>query len=306
MHRNSLIAVVVALLAVPEALAQLQEPEVTIRTEKVAEGIYVLFGQGGNIGVSAGENGVFIIDDQFAPLTPKIDAALKALHPEPVRFVLNTHWHFDHTGGNEHYGDAGAVIVAHDNVRARMSVPQMMEFFKQAVPASPPGALPVVTFNDSVSFHLNGDDIRAVHVARAHTDGDVFVQFRGKNVLHAGDVFFNGSYPFVDLDSGGSIAGMIAAIDALISLADDETRIIPGHGPVSGRAELVAYRDMFFETSSRVRELKSSGKSLEEILAAAPNADYDAEWAGGFITPERYVGMLYALLDREQAANDEQ
>jgi len=299
MHRNLLIAAVMAALATPQAFAQLQEPDVTIRTEQVAEGVYVLFGQGGNIGVSVGEDGVFIIDDQFAPLTPKIDAALKALHPDPVRFVLNTHWHFDHTGGNENYGNAGAVIVAHDNVRARMSVPQMMEFFKRAVPASPPEALPVVTFNDSVSFHLNGDEIRAVYVANAHTDGDAFVQFRGRNVLHAGDTFFSGSYPFIDLDSGGSIKGLIAAVDAMLALADEQTRIIPGHGPVSGRAELVTYRKMLEETSSRVRELKAGGRTVDEIVAAAPNADYDAEWARGFITGERYIRMLYALLEKE-------
>jgi cyclase len=281
------------------AEAQLQQPEVTITTENVAGGVYVLFGQGGNIGVSAGEDGLFVIDDQFAPLTPKIQAALAELHPEPARFVLNTHWHFDHTGGNENFGNAGAVIIAHDNVRARMSVPQMMEFFERAVPASPPGALPVVTFNDSASFHMNGDEIRAIHVARAHTDGDVIVHFRKANVLHAGDTFFNGRYPFIDLDSGGSIAGLLGAIDAMLALADAETRIIPGHGPVSGRADLEAYRKMLVETTTRVRTLRAEGKTADEVVASVPNADYDATWGTSFINGERYVRMLFALMEKE-------
>ena len=283
----------------PPAGAQLQQPEVTITTEKVAEGVYVLFGQGGNIGVSVGEDGVFVIDDQFAPLTPKIQAVLAELHPEPARFVLNTHWHFDHTGGNENFGNAGAVIIAHDNVRARMSVPQMMEFFERAVPASPPGALPVVTFNDSASFHMNGDEIRAIHVARAHTDGDVIVHFRKANVLHAGDTYFNGKYPFIDLDSGGSIAGLLGAIDAMLALADAETRIIPGHGPVSGRADLEAYRKMLVETTTRVRTLRAEGKTADEVVASVPNADYDATWGTSFINGERYVRMLFALMEKE-------
>ena len=281
------------------AEAQLQQPEVTITTENVAGGVYVLFGQGGNIGVSVGDDGVFVIDDQFAPLTPKIQAALAELHPEPARFVLNTHWHFDHTGGNENFGNAGAVIIAHDNVRARMSVPQMMEFFERAVPASPPGALPVVTFNDSASFHMNGDEIRAIHVARAHTDGDVIVHFRKANVLHAGDTYFNGKYPFIDLDSGGSIAGLLGAIDAMLALADAETRIIPGHGPVSGRADLEAYRKMLVETTTRVRTLRAEGKTADEVVASVPNADYDATWGTSFINGERYVRMLFALMEKE-------
>jgi cyclase len=293
------LAVSAFLVLASTAEAQLQQPEVTITTENVAGGVYVLFGQGGNIGVSAGEDGLFVIDDQFAPLTPKIQAALAELHPEPARFVLNTHWHFDHTGGNENFGNAGAVIIAHDNVRARMSVPQMMEFFERAVPASPPGALPVVTFNDSASFHMNGDEIRAIHVARAHTDGDVIVHFRKANVLHAGDTFFNGRYPFIDLDSGGSIAGLLGAIDAMLALADAETRIIPGHGPVSGRADLEAYRKMLVETTTRVRTLRAEGKTADEVVASVPNADYDATWGTSFINGERYVRMLFALMEKE-------
>ncbi len=281
------------------AVAQLPPPDDAVRTEKVTEGVYVLFGRGGNIGVSVGPDGVFLIDDQYAPATPQIQAAVAELAPGPIRFVLNTHWHGDHTGGNENLGNAGAVIVAHDNVRTRMSVPQMLEFFKRAVPASPPGALPVITFNDAVSFHLNGDEIRAVHVARAHTDTDILVQFRKANVLHAGDLYFNGSYPFIDVDSGGSVPGLITAVDRLLELADAQTRIIPGHGPMASRGDLQGYRDMLATTTGRVRALVEAGKSADEIVAAAPNADYDGDWASGFINGERYVRMLVRAMEME-------
>ena len=290
------------LFAAATAQAQLQAPDVTIRSEAVAEGVHVLFGNGGNIGLSVGPDGVFMIDDQYAPLTPKIQAAVAELSDQPVRFVLNTHWHGDHTGGNENFGNAGAVIVAHDNVRARMSVPQMLEFFKRAVPASPPAALPVVTFNDSVSFHLNGDDIRAMHMVRAHTDTDVIVHFRNADVIHAGDIFFNGSYPFIDVDSGGSIAGVIAAVERMLELAGDGTRIIPGHGPVASRADLDAYRSMLVETSGRIRALRAAGKTVDEVVAEQPNADYDAKLSSGFINGERYIRMLYRAMDMEEAS----
>jgi glyoxylase-like metal-dependent hydrolase (beta-lactamase superfamily II) len=282
------------------AQAQAPAPDTQVRTEKVAEGLYVLFGNGGNVGVSAGPDGVFIIDDQYAPMTPALSEAIAKISDSPVRFVINTHWHGDHTGGNENFGKMGAVVIAHDNVRARMSVPQAMEFFKRSVPASPPGALPVITFNDSVSLHLNGDDVRVIHVADAHTDGDAIIHFRKANVIHAGDTFFNGWYPFIDADSGGSIAGLMAAVDTMLVLADDGTRIIAGHGPVSDRAGLEAYRKMLVETVTRIRTLRAEGKTVEEIVAAAPNAgDYDKTWATAFINPERYIRMICNLLDRE-------
>lgn len=288
--RNCIGAIVFAALAGP---ATAQDAEVTVRTEPVAPGIHVLYGSGGNIGVSAGADGVFLIDDQYAVLTAKITEALAKLSPEPPRFVLNTHWHGDHTGGNENLAAKGSLVVAHDNVRVRMSTEQFSKFFERATPASATAALPVVTFNDSVSFFLNGDEIRGTHVPNAHTDGDVFIHFRKANVIHTGDLVFAGMYPFIDIDSGGTVDGVIAAVDRMLALADGETRIIPGHGEVTDRAGLVAYREMLQVTSGRVRELVQAGKSVEEVLAANPNADLDSKLAWAFITSERYARILY-------------
>jgi glyoxylase-like metal-dependent hydrolase (beta-lactamase superfamily II) len=292
---------IAALLAtVAAAAAGQQSPEPEIRAEQIAQGVYVMYGSGGNIGVSVGTDGVFLIDDQYAVMTPKVTEALAKLSPEPPRFVLNTHWHGDHTGGNENLATMGSLVVAHDNVRVRMSTEQFSKFFERATPASPPKALPVVTFNDSVSFHLNGDEIRGTHVPRAHTDGDVFIHFRKANVIHGGDLVFVGRYPFIDVDSGGSVAGVLAAVDRMLALADDKTRIIPGHGEVTDKAGLAAYREMLSVTSGRMRDLVAAGKTIDEVLAAQPNADYDATQAWAFITAERYLRILYR--DASEAA----
>ena len=269
---------------------------VQIVTTRLADGVHMLVGRGGNLAVSSGSDGVFLVDDQFAPLTAKIRAALAAISSQPLRFVLNTHWHGDHTGGNENLGKAGVLIVAHDNVRQRMSVEQFQAAFNRTVPAAPAAALPVVTFGDDVSFHLNGHDVHVFHVANAHTDGDAIVHFRGPNVLHMGDTFFNGLYPFIDLGSGGSVDGVIAAVERALSLADAKTRIIPGHGPQSDRAGLQAYRDLLVTVRGRVADALASGQTLEQVLAAAPSREFDAEWGRGFVDPERFVRTLYESL----------
>jgi cyclase len=287
------IVVAALVAALPGAVAAQQPPEAEVRALQVAPGVHVLYGSGGNVGVSAGQDGVFLIDDQYAVMTPRITEALARLSPAPPRFVLNTHWHGDHTGGNENLADKGSLIVAHDNVRVRMSSEQFSKFFERSTPASPAGALPVVTFNDSVSFFLNGDEIRGTHVQHAHTDGDVYIHFRKANVIHTGDLVFTGRYPFIDIDSGGSVAGVIAAVDRILALADGETRIIPGHGEVTDKAGLAAYREMLEVTSRRVRDLATAGKSVDEVLAAKPNADYDAKLAWDFITAERFARILY-------------
>jgi cyclase len=280
-------------LAAGTAFAQQDFSKVEVTSQKVAEGVYMLQGAGGNIGVSVGADGVFLIDDQYAPLTPKIKAAVAALSDKPIRFVLNTHWHGDHTGGNENLGSSSVLIVAHENVRKRMSVEQFMEAFGNKIPAAPAAALPVVTFTDGVTFHLNGDEIRAFHVPPAHTDGDAVVHFVKSNVLHGGDTFFNGIYPFIDLSSGGTVAGMIGAADRMLALAGEGTKIIPGHGPLGTKADLKAYRDMLATISGRVAAQVKAGKTLEEVTAAAPTAEFDAKWGQAFMKPGPFVAIVY-------------
>ena len=273
--------------------------KVKIKTTKVADGIYMLEGAGGNIGVSVGADDAFIIDDQFAQLTPKIQAAVRTVTRKPVRFVLNTHWHGDHTGGNENFGKAGAIIVAHDNVRRRMSVEQFNDFINDRTPASPKGALPVVTFSDVVTFHLNGDDIHAIHVVPAHTDGDAVIHFEKANVVHAGDVFVRYGYPFVDLAAGGSIDGMIEATGAMLSMVNDETKIIPGHGQLSTKKDLQSYHDVLVTIRDRVRAQIAQGRTVDQIKAAKVTAEFDATWSNDFVTPDKFVETVFISLTKK-------
>lgn len=293
--KGALAALALA-LATTVATAQRDFSKVEIQATRLGESTYMLTGAGGNMGLSVGEDAVFLIDDQFAPLTARINAAIAKITPKPVRFVLNTHWHFDHTGGNENYGKAGALIVAHENVRRRMSTDQFIESMKTSIPASPGPALPVVTFTDGVSFHLNGDEIRAMHVARAHTDGDTIVHFLKGDVIHMGDVFFNEMYPFIDLSSGGGIRGTIAACDKVLAIAGPGTQVIPGHGPLTDRAGLQAYRDMLAGVLSRIEPLVREGRKVEEIVAAKPTAQFDGKWGKGFIKPDRFAETVAADL----------
>ncbi|HEX8907104.1 MAG TPA: MBL fold metallo-hydrolase [Longimicrobiaceae bacterium] len=290
------LAAALAVLVATSAAAQNIPDTVRVRSQPVAGRVHVLMGRGGNIGVLAGPDGVILVDDEYAPLTGRIQAAVAAIDPGPIRFLVNTHWHGDHTGGNENFGKAGVVILAHDNVRMRMSTEQFIERINQRVPPSPPAALPIITFGQDVTFHLDGEETHAFHVAPAHTDGDVVVHFRTSNVIHAGDVYFNGIYPFVDLSSGGSVEGTIAAADRMLALANDRTRIIPGHGAVSGVAELRAYRDMLATSRDRVRAAIARGQTLEQLKAAHPLADLDAVWGKGFISPDAWLDTLYKEL----------
>jgi glyoxylase-like metal-dependent hydrolase (beta-lactamase superfamily II) len=280
-------------LALPAAgLAQQDFSKVEIKTTPLTGTTYMLTGAGGNLGLSVGEDAVFLIDDQFAPLTDRISAAIRAITPNPVRFVLNTHWHYDHTGGNENFGRGGAIVVAHENVRKRMGSEQFIEFMRMNIPASPKGALPVVTFAAGLSFHLNGEEIRAIHMPRAHTDGDSVVHFLGSDVVHMGDIYFNGMYPFIDTSSGGTVAGVIAACDQVLQIANDRTKIIPGHGPLSTRAELRAYRDMLATIAGRIRQMIDEGRKIEDITASKVSADFDEKWGRGFIAPNKFAEMI--------------
>jgi len=282
---------IIALLALP-ATAQEDFSAVEIKAEKVADGIYMLTGSGGNLGLSVGEDGAYLIDDQYAPLTGKILAAVKELTAKPVRFVVNTHYHGDHTGGNENMGEAGALLVAHENIRRRMATGTFMEAFNRQVEPAPAAALPVVTFSDAVSFHWNGEEIRAFFVGPAHTDGDSIIHFVKADVFHMGDTLFNGMYPFIDVSAGGRIDGMITAADRVLKVAGDTTRLIPGHGPLATKADLQAYRDMLAQVRDRVAKLKAEGKTAEQIVAAKPTADLDEKWGGGFMKPDNWIGLV--------------
>ncbi|HEY1907683.1 MAG TPA: MBL fold metallo-hydrolase, partial [Myxococcaceae bacterium] len=248
--------------------------KVEVKVVPVAGGVSMLVGQGGNIGVTTGKDGTFLIDDQFAQLLPKIKAAVKTLGDQPIRFVVNTHFHGDHTGSNAPLGESGVVIVAHDNVRKRLGMERIDRDSKEKIPPKPPSAWPLITFADSVSFHLNGDDLDVIHVAAAHTDGDAIINFHKANVIHMGDTFFNGNYPFIDVDSGGSIDGIIAAADRGLSLSDAGTKIIPGHGALGTKAELQTYRDLLVAVRDRVKALVAQGKTLEQAIAAKPTAQW--------------------------------
>lgn len=278
-----------AIATAASSLAQAVEFEL----KRAGDRVYMLSGEGGNIGVCVGDDGVFVIDDQFAPLTPGILEEIKKISEKPVRFVVNTHWHGDHTGGNENLGEAGAIIVAHVNVRERMSEKQFMETFNRTVEPSPKGALPVITFEQSVTFHWNDETIEVVHVEPAHTDGDSFVHFRSANALHAGDVFFNGMYPFIDTGTGGNLEGMIRAVERILERCDAETRIIPGHGPLASRADLERYQRMLTTARDRIEPMLRAGRSRDEVIAAKPTADLDADWGGGFMKPDVWVGLVY-------------
>ena len=293
-----LCTTVVTVMGASTLAAQQAQEEAQIDATQLADNVYMLTGQGGNLGLSVGPDGAFLIDDQFAPLHEMIVSKIEELAGELVdveqnTFLLNTHFHPDHTDGNELMGAEGAVILAHENVRRRLAVEQVVPFFDMRHPALKPSGLPVLTFTRDVTLHLNGDEIEVFHVGGpAHTDGDAAVHFTQANVIHAGDIVFIGTYPFIDMDNGGSAAGVIAAVEKILARCDDATQIIPGHGPVVDKAGLTEYHAMLTETYAAVKALVESGKTLEEVQAAQPTAKHDAAWST-FIKADGYVSFLY-------------
>lgn len=275
-------ALVATALVLPSALSGQGRDmsEVRIIPHQVTGGIYYLEGQGGNIGLSIGEDGVVMIDDQFAPLTDRILAAIRTLNRGEIRFLINTHLHGDHTGGNENLGRMGILILARDAVRVRMSA------------TAPAVALPVLTFSEPINIHLNGGTVRTIPVPPAHTDGDSFIHFVEADVLHMGDVFRTTGYPYMDLANGGSLDGLIDALGLAIGLAGPDTKIIPGHGRVATRADVMAHRDMILAVKARVAALVAQGMNIDQILAARPTAPYDA----GMDSPERFLRAMVTEL----------
>lgn len=277
-----------------QAAAQRDFSDVEIKTVLVTPGVYMLEGAGGNIGLSIGPDGAFVIDDQFAPLSAKIRAAIAQVSADPVRFVVNTHWHGDHTGGNEAFGASGAVIVAHDNVRQRLK--EGLKRGESEIPPAPAGALPVITFKDEVTFHWNGDIVRVRHPAPAHTDGDAIVYFEKANLVHMGDIYFNGRYPFIDIESGGGLDGYIAAQETVLAKINDATKIIPGHGPLASKAELAETLSMLRTVRARIKTLIDQGLDEEAVAKAEPLKDLDAKWAWNFISGEAMTRAAYRSL----------
>ncbi len=273
-----------------------QYAKVKIKTTDLGGGVYMMMGAGGNLGLSTGTDGAFLIDDQFAPLSKKIMAAIDDVSDSPVRFLINTHWHFDHSGGNENFGKAGAIIVAHDNVRMRMSTDQVMKDFGREVKAAPKVAQPIISFAEEISFHQNEQTIHVFHVKDAHTDGDAFVYFEEADVLHMGDVFFNKMYPYIDLGSGGSINGMIAAQERALALVTENTKIIPGHGPLGNKDDLQNNLAMLKAVRMAVLEQIAKGKTADETVEADVLADLNEEWGGGFMKPEAVIRAAYKSL----------
>src|SRR5215467_4152186 len=288
MHK---VLVILALSLAAPALAQPQDfSKVELKVRKVRDNVYMLSGAGGNIGVSVGDDGIVIIDDEFAPLAPKIQAALKNITPKPVKFVLNTHWHGDHTGGNEAFG-ALAPIIAHENVRKRLGV-ESTGLNGQVRPASPKAALPVITFDDRVTVHINGEDIRAIHFPKGHTDGDAIIFFTKSNVVHMGDDFFSGRFPFIDLSSGGSVRGLIANLDKVIPEIPAGAKIIPGHGPLSTIDDLKKFASMMKETTALVQAGIKAGKTLDQLQKEKVLGKFES-WGSGSIKADRFTEILY-------------
>jgi glyoxylase-like metal-dependent hydrolase (beta-lactamase superfamily II) len=275
-----LLTAVLLLTGAQATVAQQDWDAVEMIVHPVAGNVSYIEGSGGNIGLFAGDDGVFLIDDQYAPLTEKVVAAIRTISPEPIRFLINTHMHPDHTGGNENFGKLGTMIFGHDNVRSQMAIAGYAE------------EPPLITFSKDISFHINGETVHAFKTPNAHTNGDVFIQFESSNVIHTGDVYRTTSYPFIDSDNGGSFIGMIKALDLLIDVADADTKIVPGHGVTSNVEEVRAFREMLLLIRDRVADAIRKGKSLEEAQAAGLTKEYDERWDSG-----RRIGGAATLIE---------
>ncbi len=295
---KTIFASLLVLVSVNTLIAEEAKKLPHIESTKVAPGIYMLSGvggfTGGNIGLSIGEDGVVLIDDSMPPFLDNMNKAIKMITNKPIDFLINTHVHGDHTGNNESLGKKGVKIVAHENVRNNMIAKgKQAAGKKQPIPKT---ALPVITFSNSMDFHLNGEDARVFHVDNAHTDGDAVIQFKNANVIHTGDTFFNGLFPYIDLNNGGGIKGYISAQKKILALSDDRTKIIPGHGPLSNKKQLQASLDMLVDSKKLVSDLINKGLSEDEVAKAEPLKKYGEHWSWEFITTEKMTRQIYESL----------
>ena len=280
---KSLVLFLSSLTLASSVFAQQDFSSVEIIPRYVAGSVYYLEGRGGNIGLSIGEDGIIMIDDQFAPLTEKIVAAIRSLSDGEIRFLINTHVHGDHTGGNENLGNMGVLILAREEIRVRLA---------QQAPAA---ALPVLTYSDAITIHLNGEEVYAFPVPPAHTDGDTFIYFKDSDVVHTGDVFRTTAFPVIDTNNGGTLKGTLEALGRLIGIAGPNTKILPGHGVVSNREDVIGFRDMVLDVSGQVEELLARNMSYEQVAAADPTAAYNAQYGD----PDRFLRSLYTELGGE-------
>jgi cyclase len=273
-----------------------QAASVPLQSQKLRDNIYMLSGPGGNMIVLTGSEGKVLVDSSFAGAAPKIISALAAIDAKPLKLLINTHWHFDHTDGNAAMHEAGATIISHENTLKRLSSPQEIAAFQMHFDAAPPAAWPRRTFTDKFTLYYNDEQLDMAHILPAHTDGDIYVRYQKGNVLHAGDVWFNGTYPFIDPSSGGNINGMIAGSAQCLTQVDADSVIVPGHGPSGNKAALTKYHDMLVTVRDRVQKQKAAGKTLQEVVASKPTTDLDAEWGKGNVTGDFFTTLVYSTL----------
>ena len=272
-----------------------------INTTKLTNNLYVIHGSGGNVILSIGNNGVILVDDQYAPVTEKIKSVIANITNKPIKFVINTHLHPDHVGGNENLGEAGAIIVSHDNVRKRLSSDQFFEFINQTIPALSEKGLPIITFSDNMTFYQNDDEIRITHLDSGHTDGDSAVYFTNNNVIHVGDDFSDRSYPLMDLSSRGSVDGLISSLESILSMINEDTKVVGGHSGISNQTKVKDYLNMLIDVRDVMNNMIKEGKSLDEIIQLKPTSQYDIFYHDySFIKPKDFVTNIYMSLNSRQ------
>jgi cyclase len=297
MSRKLLLGIFVLILLGSVASAQ-DFDKYQYTTTDLGGQVWLLSGAGGNVAVCVGQTGVLVVDTDYRPMAGKLAVAIAALEDRPARFVVDTHWHFDHVGGNESFARAGALVIAHRNVRKRMAAGQTIALIDETIPPAAVAALPALCFADSLFLSLGDAEVEVIHLPLAHTDGDAVVRFKKANVIHAGDIFFNGGYPFIDISSGGTINGVIAAVDRILAMCDEETQIIPGHGPIAHASDLRTYRDMLDSFRSIIAAEMARGHTLDEIRAAHPTAALDEKYGSISFSPEMFTEMVYRSLPR--------